>query len=228
MEKKIIRTLHPEIKILDESEGLVEYVASDESIDAYKEVIRADGWRFNLFAKNAPFVDSHNYGTIDKMLGQVTSFMVKGKKLIETVKWAKNTENKLARIGWSMTLGGFLKAVSVGFLPTKYVDRYDESGTYEEQLSDLGLSRDDEVYRIFMEQEQLELSAVIVGANPNALAKAYKADVLSDEDLEKLSSEYERIRHPAPSALEAVAAEVAKRQRREMFLRKFENQLKTI
>ena len=49
--EKLIRTIHPEIRVIDEAEGLVEYVASDESIDSYREIIRAKGWKFNLFKK---------------------------------------------------------------------------------------------------------------------------------------------------------------------------------
>ena len=114
--------MNVEAKILSEAEGLVEYVASNEALDSYNEVVAVKGWRFNRFAKNAPFVDSHDYYCIDKLLGQVTSARIEGRDLIERVQWAKDVEeNKLARLGWKMTLGGFLKAVSVGFQPVRMV-----------------------------------------------------------------------------------------------------------
>ena len=115
------RSLSCETRILSEAEGLVEYVASDESLDSYNEIISAKGWRFSRFAKNAPFVDSHDYSSIDKLLGEVVAARVEGRALIERVRWAKDVEeNHLARLGWKMTTGGFLKAVSVGFFPTKW------------------------------------------------------------------------------------------------------------
>lgn len=189
-EKSILyRTLHPEVKIEDAKEGIATYIASDESIDSYREVIRADGWRFTNFAKNAPFVDSHEYTSIAHLLGKVIDFKVVGRKLIETVQWAKDVaENELARIGWKMTEAGFLKAVSVGFWPVKTISTADPE--YKAQLKDLEIAdtADTRPRAIYMQQEQLELSAVILGANPNALiARSYKAGVLNDAELETLS-----------------------------------------
>jgi hypothetical protein len=171
------RTLHPETRVLDARKGIVEYVASDETLDQQGEVIRAKGWRFTHFPKNAPFVDSHDYGTIGKCIGKVIDFAVKGKRLIETVQWAVDVaENQLAQFGWKMTAAGFLKAVSVGFNPVRSLRPGDKGWSAE--LSDLGLSDSTEVRRIYVEQEQIELSAVILGVNPNALARAYKGGVI--------------------------------------------------
>jgi hypothetical protein len=186
----IRRTIHPTVRVIDAKEGMVEYVASDETLDSYREIIRAGGWRFSMFEKNAPFVDSHDYYSIDKLLGRVVDFRVEKRQLIETVKWAKDVEeNTLAKLGWKMTEAGYLKAVSVGFWPTKSVGPSD--GTrWTEQLTDLKIDPDKaSVRRVYLEQEQVELSACIIGANPNALAKSYKAGALTDDDLEFLSKQ---------------------------------------
>jgi hypothetical protein len=223
----INRQIHPEIRVLDEAQGLVEYVASDETLDHYREIIKADGWKFNYFKKNAPFVDSHNYETIDRLLGTVVDFRVEGKRLIETVKWAKEVvENTLARVGFAMTQAGHLKAVSVGFIPTKYVDQWTNGGAdlAREALS-MGLAADvsSKVRTIFLEQEQIELSACIIGANPSALAKAYKDGAVEDKDLDaiyqKISADIEK--QTAREAERAAAAARAEEQQRQ-WLRKFE------
>ena len=187
------RTLHPEIRVLDTKGGICEYVASDETLDSYKEIIRASGWRFSMFAKNAPFVDSHNYESIEKQLGKVIDFKIVGKQLVETVQWAKDVaENKLAQLGWKMTEGGFLKAVSVGFWPVKWLAPYgDTAAAFISNLQEIGQDPNNNPCRcIYTEQEQVELSACIIGANPNALAKAYKAGALDDADLDTLSLEH--------------------------------------
>lgn len=191
---KLRRTLHPEVRVLDSKAGTVEYIASDETIDSYREIIRADGWRFNRFTKNAPFVDSHDYSTLDKLLGNVVDFRVKGKQLIETVRWAIDVEeNRLAKLGWKMTEAGYLKAVSVGFIPTRMVSKWDQNPqAFAEALAELELPKDSPVRAIYQEQEQIELSAVVIGANPNALAKAYKADAITTDDLNFLAAEFER------------------------------------
>jgi len=200
------RMIHPEVRVVDARRGIVDYIASDESIDSYKEVIRAAGWRFTNFAKNAPFVDSHDYSTIEKCLGKVIDFRVEGARLIERVQWAIDVpENQLARIGWKMTEAGYLKAVSVGFFPVKYVTP--SSGEeWTRQLKELGLPGDAAVRTIYTEQEQVELSCCVVGSNPNALAKAYQAGAINDADIETLSLEYSQRENgraadcPAPAA----------------------------
>lgn len=210
------RTLHPEIKILDANKGLVEYVASDETLDSYKEVIRASGWKFDHFEKNAPFVDSHNYGSFSSLVGRVVDFEVARKKLVETVQWAKDVaENTLAQLGWKMTEAGFLKAVSVGFWPVKMVTKWDQDPKpFQDQADKLGLDENSGIRTIYLEQQQVELSAVIIGANPNALAKAYKAGVLDDAMLDKISTEQTERYSRATATQDAQAIAHRARQRR--------------
>lgn len=208
----IRRTIHPEVRVLDSKAGTVEYVASDESLDSNREVIRAAGWRFTHFQKNAPFVDSHDYSSIEKVIGKVLDFRVEKGRLIETVQFAKDVEqNSLAQKAWAMTEAGFLKAVSVGFWPVKQVTSAARS--FADQLNELGLPPDAPVRTIYTEQEQIELSAVVIGANPNALARAYKAGILNDEDLDHFSTERERRCSPA-AILDALAAGHRAHQRR--------------
>lgn len=171
-------------KIISEAEGLVEYVASNETLDSYNEVVSAKGWRFNRFSKNAPFVNSHDYSTIENLLGEVTSARIEGKNLIEQVRWAKHVpENKLAQLGWKMTQGGFLKAVSVGFFTIREVRQGGDgwaAACMEHGISEMDAAK---IRYIYLEQEQIELSACIIGANPDALAKSYSAGCIGDADL---------------------------------------------
>jgi len=243
---KLIRTLHPEVEILDAGAGTVEYVASDESIDSYREIIRADGWRFKAFVKNSPFVDSHDYSTIEKCLGKVIDFQVRGGQLVETVQWAIDVpENKLAQIGWKMTQAGYLKAVSVGFYPTRCLSTGD-GREWSDQLAELGLDAKDAPRCIYVEQEQVELSCCIIGANANALAKSYKAGALNDADLDTICNFLQKQtketkegpllpwsasvenppREPAHSACDPGLADWAFDQARRQFIRDLERALR--
>lgn len=191
------RELAVETKVLDATAGVVEYVASDQSVDSYGEVIRADGWRFTRFQKNAPFLNCHRSDSIDCVLGKVVDFEVRGGRLVETVQWAIDVpSNEMAQIGWGMTAAGYCKAVSVGFYPIRMVSKWDaDKKPWSQQLQALGLREEDGVRAIYLEQEQIELSAVVVGANANAVAvaaRAYKAGVLSDRDILFLSGEFAR------------------------------------
>jgi phage portal protein BeeE len=218
------RLIHPEVRIVDARRGIVDYVASDETIDSYREVIRAAGWRFTHFSKNAPFVDSHDYSTIGKCLGRVIDFRVEGGQLIERVQWAIDVpENQLAQIGWKMTAAGYLKAVSVGFFPVKYVTP--TSGEeWRRQLKELGLAADAPVRTIYTEQEQVELSCCVVGSNPNALAKALRAGAINRADIETLSQEYSQRENGRAADCPAPAAP-APEQARARFLEELERAL---
>jgi hypothetical protein len=224
MNTTLRRILHTEVKIIDAKKGLVDYVASDETVDSYHEVIRASGWRFDNFSKNAPFVDSHDYSSLDRLLGKVTDFRVADGKLIERVQWAIDVpDNKLAQLGWKMTEAGYLKAVSVGFFPVKRVFRCDGECRAEwlAQLKELGLSEEVPVRCIYTEQQQIELSCCIIGANPNALARAYKAGAVSDEDIDMISNEQTK-RLPASTPDHLADGVEAMRRGREEFIGRFE------
>ena len=215
--KTLTRSADVEVRIADEKAGICDYVASDESLDSEREVIRVTGWDFSRMERNAPFVNSHNYRSLENQVGKVLCAQMDGRSLIETVQWAVDVpENKLANLGWAMTKAGYLKAVSVGFFPVRLMTRLpadqwpaDWAGcqiidatrragraawdaTAQEMGRDLSPAR-----TVYLEQVQTELSACIIGANPQAVAKslkefahAHKAGVLSDADLDTLSTEY--------------------------------------
>jgi hypothetical protein len=183
--KNTHRLLNTETKILSETEGIVEYIASDQSLDSDGHIVSASGWVLDRFAKNAPFVDSHNYESLDRLVGAVQATRVEGKSLIATVKWAVDVPaNTLAALGWAMTRAGYLKAVSVGFLPIKYASRFSsEPHEWVAALAAVGQPKDSPARLVFLQQRLIELSSCIVGANPAAVAKAYKSGALTDEQL---------------------------------------------
>lgn len=235
--KMITRTIHPEIRVLDEKTGVVDYVASDQTIDSYREVIKADGWRFNIFQRNSPFVDSHGYYTIANQLGRVVDYKVEKKRLHNTVKWAIDVEeNQMARFGFNMTKAGYLKAVSVGFKPVSSVARWSNGEAFQQWEKELGkLKIEDgaeQPNRIYLEQEQIELSAVVIGANPNALvqmtAKAYKADVIGDETIAWLSGLQFNFAPRNETDARAHHAAAALASSRRAFLNAFDREIQTI
>jgi hypothetical protein len=215
------RTIHPECKVLDAKAGIMEFVASDETIDSYKEIVRASGWRFSMLQKNAPFVADHDY-KLASGIGKILEWKVAGKQLIETVQWAIGIGNDLADKGWKMYEAGFLKAVSVGFWPVKFTTQGEAEHT--KQLTDMGIKADVGVRTIFTEQEQIELSAVVIGANPNAVARAYKAGIFTDADLETISLETAK-RETASNTTTPADVLLAQRQAQDRFIQRIETAL---
>lgn len=214
----IRRTLSTETKVLDSSKGLVEYMASDETIDSAREVVAVSGWDFGKFKRNAPFVDSHDYSSIEKLVGKIVDWRIEDAQLIVTAQWARDIPGSLGELGWKLTEGGFLKAVSVGFWPLQMATRWDnDRDAYKAALKKVGKSEADAVNVVYLRQELVELSSCILGANPNAVARAYKAGALTDQDLETLSAKLNKSADELAAEAKAGAASAASPRLRQAF-----------
>lgn len=184
MNQKTIRTLHPEVRVISEKDGTVDYIASDETLDQYREIVLARGWRFDFFQKNAPFVDSHDYGQIERLLGRVTEFGVKGSHLVERVKYALDVPScTLAKFAFDMVAKGYLRAVSVGFTVEAVAYRNDPGFAKLCEELKLDTAAAQNLRCIYTQHQQIELSQCIIGANPNALARAFKDGAATEEQM---------------------------------------------
>lgn len=188
MTTPIRTTLPAETRILSEKDRTARFIASNQAIDCYREIVRAQGWRFDRFQKNAPFVDSHNYSTTGYLLGKVMGWRVVGSALEEDVQFIPEGVSGLADFAWKMYATGFLRAVSVGFLPIRVRSRYRDEKDFGQACAELGLTPEQTAQCgcIHWEQDQTELSAVLIGANPEAVAKAHSAGAVTGEDFAKL------------------------------------------
>jgi len=199
-------------KVLDAGKGIIRFTASDESMDHSNEIVRLAGWRFTYFSKNAPFPDSHDYSSITKNLGQVIAYDITGGALVEDVQFALTPDGQtLADWAFAMYRDGFLRACSVGFIPSRYATKWDSDRTaLLQQIADLRLDPADAAMLncVYIEQEQIELSACVLGCNPNALAKAYKAGTLTEESLDKFAAMYANTKTTTPAADSADAGAV--------------------
>lgn len=150
-------------------EPVVDFVSSDETLDRYNEIICASGWVLDRYQKNPVFQDSHDYSTILRTIGRATITEVRDGQLFQRICFAVDA-NPLARIGYAMYRGGFLHAVSVGFVPIEWENGNGQSG----------------FDRKYLKQELLETSAVAIPANPNALELACKSGAVEKCDLREL------------------------------------------
>lgn len=145
------------IKAVDAKERTMRFVASDESVDRYGDIIRASGWQLDNFRKNPVLLFAHD--SRQTPVGQVPSIEVVGTELIADCLFRPEGDSQLSDDVWRAVEGGFLRAASVGFTPTGPVNQLvDSAGNWT------GYE--------FTSQELLELSVVPVPANPQALAVA--------------------------------------------------------
>lgn len=144
--------------------------ASNERLDRYDEVIVAAGWKLDDYQRNPVIQNSHQYGDICFTIGKALKTVVEGNELLQVWKFATKA-NPIAKIARDMYAGGFLHASSVGFVPIRW-----ENGTQGSGF-----------YRKYLEQELLEVSAVAIPANADALALAVKTGAVAKSDLRELA-----------------------------------------
>jgi HK97 family phage prohead protease len=152
------------------STHVLDFVSSDETLDRYSEIISASGWDLANYQRNPVFQNAHQYGDVIFTLGKALVTEVQGGQLRQRIQFATDI-NPMARIAYGLYRGKFLNAVSVGFVPIRW-----ENGTDKTSYR-----------RKYLEQELLEVSAVGIPANPNALAMAYKSGAIEKSDLRELS-----------------------------------------
>ena len=179
--------LTPEIRSLDEKTRTIEFVASTEAVDRYGDIIRVAGWKLDAYKKNPVFLWAHRSG--EPPIGKTVEIHTESNPaaLVQKVEFADAATYPFASTIFNLYKGGFLNAVSVGFMPLEEPNRITDlegngTGGYE-----------------FTSQELLELSAVPIPANPEALARCVQKG-FAEADLARVFE--------APSA-EAVYRELA-------------------
>jgi HK97 family phage prohead protease len=158
---------------------VIDFVASSEKLDRYDEIIVAAGWELENYRRNPVFQNAHQYGDIIFTLGKALITEVRAGKLFQQIQFATEA-NPMARIAYGLYRGGFLNAVSVGFIPLRW-----ENGTEQTAFR-----------RKYLEQELLEVSAVGIPANPEALQLGLKSGVIAKSDLRELSELLKRFCEP--------------------------------
>lgn len=167
-----------EIKSIDTEKKTLEAIFSTQGVDRHGDTVMQDGWDLKNFKKNPVILNSHNYGDAADVIGKASNVRVENKKLIGTIKFAVD-QNPKAKVIFELFAGGFLKAFSVGFMIKKFKENKD--GTTD--------------WYTIEESELLEVSAVSVPANAQALAKSkgIDIDILNLKDNENIKKEVDEI-----------------------------------
>ncbi|HXQ47558.1 MAG TPA: HK97 family phage prohead protease, partial [Caulobacteraceae bacterium] len=131
------------------------FVFSDESVDHEGDVIKQSGWDLSVFARNSVALWAHCSWELP--IGKAHNVAVRGGKLIGDIEFAEESLYPFANTVFELVKGGFLKAVSVGFIPKDWKFSSDKARPN-------GLD--------FIKQLLCEISVVPVPANPAALIEA--------------------------------------------------------
>ncbi len=161
---KIFKDFSSELKSIDVERRTITAVASTETPDRYGDVVLQNGWVLDNFLKNPVIPWGHDYK--QPPIAKAIDIRVEGNKLVFTAQFPEKGINPTADMVFDMYRTGFLKAFSVGFIPIEY--EQNEYGGYT-----------------YKKQELLEISAVTVPANQEALVMAFKDFMQERKDLEE-------------------------------------------
>src|SRR5262249_55343942 len=112
------------------SSPTLDFIASDETLDRYGEIISARGWRLENYRRNPVFQNAHQYGDVIFTLGRALVTEVRDGRLYQRIEFGTEV-NPVARIAYGLYRGKFLNAVSVGFVPLRWVNGDNEIGAGE-------------------------------------------------------------------------------------------------
>jgi uncharacterized protein len=166
-------TLLPTVRASSESARTITFVASTESVDRYGDIIRVAGWDTKAYMRNPVVLWAHK--SSEPPIGRTVSLRIENNPpaLVQVVEFATKETYPFADTIFNLYRGGFLKSVSVGFRPTAPPNPIrDDSG---------GITGFE-----FTKQELMELSAVPLPANPDAVARAVGGGYVSEEDVAKV------------------------------------------
>jgi HK97 family phage prohead protease len=156
------RVVYKASEVKENPDGTYEYVASDETVDRYGDIIRVSGWDLKNYRKNPVVLFSHQK---DNPVGTASKVWIEGTKLMVRIKMADEGTSPFIDTLRKLLAQKIVRAVSVGFLPTTEPNYMRDPKT------------DHIVGFEYVGQELLENSLVTVPANPAALQLAKSMNI---------------------------------------------------
>jgi HK97 family phage prohead protease len=164
-QKSSRKMVHREVTL----NGGMTFVASDATVDSYGDVIEVSGWDTSVYESNPVVLFGHDATNI---VGRSSRVWRAGGKLMASIELARQGTSALVDTCRALVEQGILRAVSVGFSPTKPPEPI------------INKSGEMTGFR-YNGQRLLEISLVAIPANPSALAIA-KSHGLSNDQMRRL------------------------------------------
>lgn len=147
-----------EVKASADDGRIVDFVISTDSVDRMGDTIAVDGWQIANYRKNNVVLWAHDSSM--PPIAKGLNVRVEDGKLKASAQFVPAEVpviGPLAECILQLLRGGFLHAVSVGFIPVKYAFSEEDGRSW-------GVD--------FLQQELLEFSVCPIPANPEALNEA--------------------------------------------------------
>lgn len=172
IENEIIRGFigNCEVRNIDIDNRAATFVAATENgVETFfgRQHLRVSGARFGRFRKNNVVLDTHARDSVGVVIGNaVVKTLQKERELETTITFA---ETERAEEAWLLVRTGFVKAISVGFIPDKSKIKVLQEGETDGEGDGL-IEGPAEIIRVW---ELLEISVVPVPADQDALRRAF-------------------------------------------------------
>lgn len=156
------------VRSLDEKTRTATFVAATEvGVRTWegREHLRMAGARLTRFKANPVVLDGHDRSQVGAIVGRA-DVKVEGRELLAIVTFADTAR---AETAWQLVRGGFLRAVSVGFIPNR--ERTVE--LRDGETDGVGESMITGPAKVVKEWELFEISVVPVPADAGALARSF-------------------------------------------------------
>jgi len=155
---------------IDEKTRTIRFVASDETPDRVGDVIAVNGWNLSSYKANPVVLWGHDQTTMPPIGKASNVYRGQGHEgrpaLLASIEFAPKESYEFAETVYQLAKGGFLNAVSVGFLPRETREVSDK------ERRSLGMPS----YGVYYTSaDLLEISVVSVPANPSALVSGAKS-----------------------------------------------------
>ncbi len=168
---------------LDDGTTVRAIVASTDTPDRYDDIVDQATWKLDNFRNNPVMPCDHDYD-VHKLVCSGDAQIVNGMLTITPTAWADDDYAKMVKAKYDARI---LRAVSVGFVPGRAIPR--------NQLPKEDTRYSDKWGYVDYDCELLEVSWVVVPANPEALAmKTLDMDPL----IQRITAEVLRHINPPP------------------------------
>ena len=185
--KLIVKQYESETKAVENERSLTVTISTN-AVDRSGDVVEPNGGKFVNFKKNPVVLMAHDYSGLP--IGRASDLVKTDNGITAKVTFPEEGTYPLADTVYNMYKQKFMRAWSIGFIPTKSEEITDDKG----QKNTTG-------YR-FLNWELLEFSACSVPANPEALtnmvSKGIDVGLLEEEGLIEIveGKDVEKVEEP--------------------------------
>lgn len=170
MAEAVYKTFTVEVNDVNETSRSFWAVASTDDVDRDGDVLSPEGWELGSYLKNPVVLFAHRYN--EPPIAKANEIELLNGKLMFKPQFATKEEYPFADTVFKLYKSGYLRSFSVGFIPKEWEHRRTEDGIRSGKY--------------FTKQELVEISAVPIASNPNALAEAYKSGVIGRKEFKNL------------------------------------------